>query len=106
MFVKVNQDFLKWLRKSSGRKIEEVSRRQGTISEIILEFESGKKSSKFSQLRILSELYKRPLASFFLSKSKEEKLMGEKIRISFVCQKYRLESINIMEMFRIEGWKF
>jgi hypothetical protein len=36
----------------------------------------------------------------------EEKLRGEKIRIPFVCQKYRVDSIDIIEMFRIEGWKF
>ena len=36
----------------------------------------------------------------------EEKLRGEKIRIPFVCQKYNIDSIDIIEMFRIEGWKF
>lgn len=36
----------------------------------------------------------------------EEKLRGEKIRIPFVCQKYSIDSINIIEMFRMEGWKF
>ena len=36
----------------------------------------------------------------------EEKLRGEKIRIPFVCQKYSIDSIDIIEMFRIEEWKF
>jgi len=36
----------------------------------------------------------------------EEKLRGDKIRIPYVCQKYSIESIGIIEMFRIEGWKF
>ena len=36
----------------------------------------------------------------------EEKLKGEKIRIPFVCQKYQVDWIDIIEMFRIEGWKF
>jgi hypothetical protein len=36
----------------------------------------------------------------------EEKLRGEKIRIPFVCQKYNVVSIDIIEMFRVEGWKF
>ena len=36
----------------------------------------------------------------------EEKLRGEKVRIPYVCQKYNIDSINIIEMFRIEGWKF
>jgi len=36
----------------------------------------------------------------------EEKLRGDKIKISLVCQKYNIESIDILDMFRIEGWKF
>jgi hypothetical protein len=36
----------------------------------------------------------------------EEKLRGDKIRMPYVCQKYSIESIGIIEMFRIEGWKF
>jgi hypothetical protein len=36
----------------------------------------------------------------------EEKLRGEKVRIPYVCQKYNIDSIDIIEMFRIEGWKF
>ncbi len=36
----------------------------------------------------------------------EETLRGDKIKIPFVCQKYSIESINIVDMFRTEGWKF
>ena len=36
----------------------------------------------------------------------EEKLRGEKVRIPYVCQKYNIDSIDIIEMFRIEGWNF
>ena len=36
----------------------------------------------------------------------EEKLRGEKIRMPFVCRKYNIVSIDIIEMFRIEGWRF
>ncbi len=36
----------------------------------------------------------------------EERLRGDKIRIPYVCQKYSIDSIGIIEMFRIEGWKF
>ena len=36
----------------------------------------------------------------------EERLRGDKIRIPYVCQKYSIESIGIIGMFRIEGWKF
>lgn len=36
----------------------------------------------------------------------EEKLRGEKIKIPFVCEKMLIESIDIIDMFRTEGWKF
>ena len=36
----------------------------------------------------------------------EERLRGDKVRIPYVCQKYSIESIGIIEMFRIEEWKF
>ncbi len=78
--MEVVPEVFKWLRESSGWKIEEVSKRLGTTSETILEFEVGKKSPTLTQLRVLSELYKRPLASFFLSKPKEEKPLPKDYR--------------------------
>ncbi|MCI2413052.1 MAG: XRE family transcriptional regulator, partial [Cuniculiplasma sp.] len=76
----VNPEVLKWLRESSGWKIDEVSKRLGSTSEAILDFETGEKSPTLTQLRRLSELYKRPLASFFLSKPKEEKPLPKDYR--------------------------
>ncbi len=36
----------------------------------------------------------------------EEKIRGNKIRIPLVCDKYNVESIDVIDMFRSEGWKF
>ena len=36
----------------------------------------------------------------------EEKLREKRVRIPYVCQKFNIDSIDIIEMFRIEGWKF
>lgn len=36
----------------------------------------------------------------------EEKIRGEQIKIPFICQKYNIETIDIIDMFRVEGWKF
>src|SRR3989338_2428657 len=36
----------------------------------------------------------------------EERLRGDRIRIPFVCKDYNIECINIIEMCRVEGWKF
>lgn len=40
--IEINSEVLKWLRESSGWKIEEVSKRLGTSPEAISEFEAGK----------------------------------------------------------------
>ena len=78
--IDVIPEILRWLRGSSGWSIEEVSKKLRTTSETILEFEAGKKPLTLAQLRVLSELYKRPLASFFLSESKEEKPLPKDYR--------------------------
>jgi transcriptional regulator with XRE-family HTH domain len=78
--VKVNPEVLKWLRESSGWKIEEVAKRLNTSAEAVAEFESEKKSPILKQLKILSASFKRPLASFFLSKPKEEKPLPKDYR--------------------------
>ncbi len=36
----------------------------------------------------------------------EEKIRGKKIRIPYVCQEYTVEVIDILDMFRKEGWTF
>ena len=36
----------------------------------------------------------------------EERLRGSQIKIPFVCQQYKIEAINVVEMFRQEGWRF
>jgi hypothetical protein len=36
----------------------------------------------------------------------EEKIRGNKVRIPYVCQDYTVEAIDILDMFRTEGWKF
>jgi len=78
--VEVNPEVLEWLRESSGWKIEEVSKRLGISSETILDFETGKKSPTLTQLREMAALFKRPLASFFLPKPKQDKPLPKDYR--------------------------
>ena len=81
IIVEIEPEVLKWLRESSGWKIEEVAKRVNTTAEAVAEFESGKKSPTLKQLKILSASFKRPLASFFLSKPKEEKPLPKDYRM-------------------------
>ena len=36
----------------------------------------------------------------------EEKLRGNRLKIPYVSEKFNLKAINIIEMFRKEGWTF
>lgn len=36
----------------------------------------------------------------------EEKIRGNKVRIPYVCREYSVQAIDILDMFRIEGWRF
>ena len=36
----------------------------------------------------------------------EEKLRGNQIKIPFVCKQKSIEAIDVVELFRTEGWKF
>jgi len=36
----------------------------------------------------------------------EEKLRGNQIKIPFVCNQKSIEAIDVIELFRTEGWKF
>ncbi|MEA1994201.1 MAG: DUF4411 family protein [Euryarchaeota archaeon] len=36
----------------------------------------------------------------------EEKIRGNKVKIPFVCKEFAVETIDILDMFRMEEWKF
>ena len=36
----------------------------------------------------------------------EEKLRGTQVKIPYVCNQKSIEAIDIVELFRTEGWKF
>jgi Zn-dependent peptidase ImmA (M78 family) len=78
--IEVVPEVLTWLRESSSWKIDEVSKRLGTTSEVIKDLESGKRNPTLRQLHVLSDLYQRPLASFFLSNPKQEKPLPKDYR--------------------------
>lgn len=55
------------------------------------------------------ELSSQPQQTLFKIKRvvvTEEKLRGNKVKIPFVCGQKSIECIDLVEMFRTEGWKF
>ena len=79
--VDVVPQVLTWLRTSAGWEIEDVAKRLRTSVEVVKDLESGKRNPTMSQLNVLSEIYKRPIASFFLSKPKQESPMPKDYRL-------------------------
>jgi len=79
--TEVKPEVFKWLRTSAGWTIEEVSKKLKTSVETIKAFESGEKAPTLRQLKELSQAFKRPLATFLLSKPIKEKPMPKDYRM-------------------------
>src|SRR3989338_2126074 len=71
--VNVTLSVLKWLIESSGWTKEEIAKRLKTSLQNIEKIESGEKKPSFRQLEELAVIFKRPVASFLLSKPLTEK---------------------------------
>ena len=63
----VQSSLLRWARGSANLAPEAVATRADVKVEKLLEWESGKSRPSIAQLRKLAEVYRRPLAVFFLS---------------------------------------
>ncbi len=62
----VKPELLKWARNSFGLSIEEAAKKIGIKTSKLEEWEAGTSHPTISQLRKISNVYKRPLAVFFL----------------------------------------
>ncbi len=71
--VNVEPSVLKWLIESSGWTEEEISKRLKTSTQNIKNMKLGEKKPSFRQLEELAIIFKRPVASFLLSKPLAEK---------------------------------
>jgi len=73
----VTPKVLRWAREVSGFSVDEVAERLETVSkritpETLLSWEEGEALPRLTALRKLSQLYRRPLAVFFLSEPPPE----------------------------------
>src|SRR5687768_16281923 len=62
----VKPTLLVWARDRAGFAIEAVAAKADVGPELLLAWETGKSQPTIPQLRTLGEIYKRPLAVFFL----------------------------------------
>ena len=73
ILVDVEPSVLNWLVESSGWTKEEIAKRLNSSPQTIEKFLSGEKKPTYRQLEELSNIFKRPVASFLLSKPLTEK---------------------------------
>lgn len=65
--VNIEPKILKWARESIGKTVGEVAKKIKVDQDTINKWESGEKNPTKIQLEKLSNIYKRPIAVFFLS---------------------------------------
>lgn len=70
----INPEILLWARESAGFRVEEAAKKAQLKSDKLVACEHGKERLTISQLRKLSNVYKRPLAFFYLPKPPESEI--------------------------------
>lgn len=110
----INPDILLWARESAGFRVEEAAKKAQLKSDKLIACENGKQRLTIPQLRKLSNVYKRPLAFFYLPEppeseidssiqdfrrlnKDEERQFSPELRIEIRKTKYRREAA--IEMF-------
>lgn len=119
----INPDILLWARESAGFRVEDAAKKAQLKSDKLIACEHGEQRLTISQLRKLSNVYKRPLAFFYLPKppkleidsniqdfrrlNKEEESFSPELRIEIRKTKYRREvAIEMFNELEIEIPKF
>jgi len=62
----VKRELLAWARKSAGFDLLVAAKKMGTTEERLLSWEAGERHPTITQLRKMGEVYKRPIAVFYL----------------------------------------
>ena len=116
--ISMRDDSLKKWAKKQKNLFKELDKRQiPIVREILVKYPSLAKIDNESTaadpfvIALAVELRNDPQKTLFTTaKGKiivtEENLRGNRIKIPFVCKDYNIECINIIEMCRLEEWKF
>lgn len=112
----VKPELLKWARKSSGLSLDVVYKKSKVKKEKLEEWERGESAPSIAQLRKLANIYKRPIAIFYLSKipkefdalydfrllwGEEKKLISPSLRYEIRLAQYRRE--NILNLYKLNN---
>lgn len=111
---KLDDALTTWAKKHAQMFKEPTEKQIAVVREILNKFPSlVKLESEFDAdpwvIALAVELAQNPQKTLFQIKRivvTEEKLRGNKVKIPFVCQDFKIKSVDIIDMFRSEGWKF
>ena len=103
-----------WARKNHKMFIEPTEEQVEIVREILKAYPSFLKNGKrFAAdpwvIALAVEMIRNPQKTLIEVKRivvTEEKIRGNRIKIPYVCQEYKITAIDILDMFRNEGWKF
>lgn len=112
--MKLDDSLSNWAKKHTKMFKSPTEKQIRIVRDILEKFPSFVKSeSEFDAdpwvIALAVELAQSPQKTLFEVKRivvTEEKLRGNKVKIPFVCQDFKVESMDIIDMFRTEGWKF
>ncbi len=93
--VNINSAIIKWARESAGFKSDEIARKLKTSKENYEKIESGRKNPTYRQIEILANLFKRPLAVFFLPEPPEEPSITASFRILPKSEEYLSKELRL-----------
>ncbi|MBU4266266.1 MAG: DUF4411 family protein [Candidatus Altiarchaeota archaeon] len=110
----IDDSLSRWAKKQSKFFIPPNPRQIEIVKDILKEFPSLIKISGTYDadpwvIALAIELAKDPQKRLLTIKRivvTEEKIRGNRVKIPFVCENYNIEAIDIIDMFRTEGWRF
>jgi protein associated with RNAse G/E len=110
-----NDDQLsKWAKNQKKMFKEPTPKQIEIVKDILRKYPSlintdGKYSADPWVIALAIELATNPQKTIITIKRivvSEEKLRGNKVKIPLICNEYKIENMDIITMFRTEGWKF
>ena len=117
VFLGRDESLKKWVEKQKKFLKELDEKQMEIVKEILKKYPSLAKSDNETAaadpfvIALAVEMGSDPQKTLFQTVKgriivTEEKLRGTKVKIPFVCKDYHIECINIIEMCRVERWKF
>jgi hypothetical protein len=111
---RVDDLLLEWGKKHPGMFVGETTEQIEIVKEILSTYPNLIKADRqyaadpwvIALAIVMDRSPQRTLVEIKRIVVTEERLRGERVRIPLVCKDYSIESIDILEMFRVEGWKF